>query len=113
MKVCSSCGANVSDETNECTKCGSTNIIQKESSTNNQQLQADNRITPITEVEAKSGSEGSIIWAFLGFFIPIVGLILWLAWKNTSPGDSRMAGKGLLIGIIFDCVVLYIQQMLS
>lgn len=39
---------------------------------------------------------GSFGWAVLGFFIPLVGLILWMIWKNDRPGDAGMAGKGAL-----------------
>lgn len=31
---------------------------------------------------------GSFGWAVLGFFIPLVGLILWMIWKNDRPGDA-------------------------
>lgn len=27
---------------------------------------------------------------------PLVGLILWMIWKNDRPGDSGMAGEGAL-----------------
>jgi len=39
-------------------------------------------------------------FAILGFFIPILGFILWLAWSNTSPKKSKSCGKGALWGII-------------
>ena len=36
----------------------------------------------------------------LGFFIPIVGLILYLVWKDQTPLKAKSAGKGALIGAI-------------
>ena len=42
---------------------------------------------------------GSIGWAILGFFIPLVGLILFLVWKNTKPKCAKMAGIGALVGV--------------
>ena len=42
---------------------------------------------------------GSIGWAILGFFIPIVGLVLFLVWKNTKPKCAKMAGIGALVGV--------------
>ena len=36
----------------------------------------------------------------LGFFIPIVGLILYLVWKETSPSKAKAAGYGALIGFV-------------
>lgn len=39
-------------------------------------------------------------WLLLGFFIPIVGLILYLVWKETSPSKAKAAGYGALIGFV-------------
>lgn len=36
----------------------------------------------------------------LGFFFPIVGLILYLVWKDQTPLKAKSAGKGALIGVI-------------
>ena len=41
---------------------------------------------------------GSIGWAILSFFIPIVGLILFLVWRTTKPKTAKVAGIGALIG---------------
>jgi len=39
-------------------------------------------------------------YAILGFFIPIVGLILYLMWKDQTPQRARSAGKGALTSVI-------------
>lgn len=49
---------------------------------------------------------GSIGWAILGFFIPIVGLVLFLVWKNTKPNCAKMAGIGALVGF---CLGLFMN----
>ena len=36
----------------------------------------------------------------LCFFFPIVGLILYLVWKDQTPLKAKSAGKGALIGVI-------------
>ena len=36
----------------------------------------------------------------LGFFFPVIGLILYLVWKDSMPLRSKSAGKGALIGVI-------------
>lgn len=53
---------------------------------------------------------GSIGWAFLGFFFPIVGLILYLVWRNEKPRSAKRAGTGALVAVILYVVlfVLYI-----
>ena len=44
-------------------------------------------------------------FAVLGFFIPVVGLILYLVWHDTLPLRAKSAGKGALIGTIVAVVV--------
>ena len=45
--------------------------------------------------------EGDTVgWAILGFLIPIIGLILFIVWKDSKPKSSSAAGKGALIGFI-------------
>ncbi|KFI97179.1 hypothetical protein BSTEL_1731, partial [Bifidobacterium stellenboschense] len=44
--------------------------------------------------------KGSFGWAVLGFFIPLIGLILFLVWKDQKPGDAKMAGMGALVSVI-------------
>ncbi len=46
-------------------------------------------------------------WGVLGFFIPIVGLILFLLWKDEYPKRSKSAGIGALVSVIAG-VALYI-----
>ncbi len=44
--------------------------------------------------------KGSFGWAVLGFFIPLVGLILFLTWKNDKPKSAKKAGIGAIVGAI-------------
>lgn len=50
---------------------------------------------------------GSFGWAVLGFFFPIVGLILFLVWKSEKPVSAKQAGMGALVSVI-STVVLWI-----
>ena len=50
---------------------------------------------------------GGFGWGFLGFCFPLVGLILFLVWKDTKPNTSKAAGIGALVGVIVS-VVFYI-----
>ena len=47
-------------------------------------------------------------FAVLGFFFPLIGLILYLVWKDSLPLRARSCGKGALIGVIVQvaCYVL-------
>ena len=46
-----------------------------------------------------SGDNGGFLWGLLGCCIPIVGLILFLVWKDTKPKTAKAAGIGALISV--------------
>ncbi|WP_077609520.1 zinc-ribbon domain-containing protein [Clostridium sp. Marseille-P2415] len=48
---------------------------------------------------------GGIGWGLLGCCIPLVGLILFLVWKDTKPKTAKAAGIGALVSVC--CVVLF------
>lgn len=84
MAYCKRCGAQIDDLAVICPMCG---VSQKD--------------TPDVV------DNGGFGWGLLGFCIPIVGLILFLVWKDTKPRTSKAAGKGALISVIA-YVVLYV-----
>lgn len=49
---------------------------------------------------------GGFGWGLLGCCIPLVGLILFLVWKDSKPRTSKAAGLGALISVIL-VFVLY------
>jgi len=57
------------------------------------------------EPDAPSGG-----FATLCFFFPVVGLILWLVWKDKTPLKAKSCGKGAIIGVCVEVafVILYI-----
>ena len=42
----------------------------------------------------------SIWWCVLGCCIPIVGLVLYIVWKDIKPKSGKKAGIGALIGFV-------------
>lgn len=50
---------------------------------------------------------GGFLWGLLGFCIPIVGLILFLIWKDQKPKTAKAAGIGALVSVIL-AVVFYV-----
>ena len=83
MKYCSKCGKEIHDDAVMCIHCG---CSVKGGAVSTQEEDAP-----------------SIGFAILGFFIPVIGLILWLIWKDKTPLKAKSAGKGALIGF---CVSL-------
>jgi len=53
----------------------------------------------------------SMGFAVLGFFIPLVGLILWLVWKAETPLKAKSCGKGALVGAIVYVVLTIIYTI--
>lgn len=91
MKYCIKCGNPLSDDMNFCPKCGS---AQNNSVYKNYQQSAANQ-----PQDAKSFG-----FAVLGFFFPVVGLILYLVWKDQMPLKAKSAGKGALASLIASTV---------
>ncbi len=84
---CKKCGNEIRDDAVICPKCG---------------CATGNKKAPVVEYSPSFG------WALLGFFIPIVGLILYLVWKNEYPMRARSAGKGALVSVILGVIVYVI-----
>lgn len=67
-----------------------------------EQEQAMQAKTPVMPAQDDSGSFG---WAVLGFFIPIVGLVLYLVWREQKPLSAKKAGMGALVSVIAGVVL--------
>ena len=82
---CKNCGKEIDDLAVVCPNCG---------------VATDNN-------QPASDDTGSIGWGLLGCCIPIVGLILFLVWRDTKPKNSKAAGIGALVSV-FVSVLWYI-----
>lgn len=76
MKYCSKCGKEIMDEAVICPGCG---CAQENNVPGNNAPQIKTALSNLGR-EASS----NFGWSVLGFFIPIVGLILYLVWKETN-----------------------------
>lgn len=74
---CKNCGKEIDDLAVVCPNCGV--------ATGNNQPASDDT--------------GSIGWGLLGCCIPIVGLILFLVWRDTKPKNSKAAEIGALVSV--------------
>lgn len=64
-----------------------------------------------SSTQVQSAKEGGTVgWGILGFFLPIVGFILWLIWKDEHPARAKSAGIGCLVSICLGVVgvILYV-----
>ena len=54
-----------------------------------------------------NNDNGGFLQGLLGCCIPVVGLILFLVWKDQKPRTAKAAGIGALVSVILS-VVFYI-----
>ena len=80
---CKNCGEQIDDKAFVCPKCG----VATGNTTSN-------------AVDASS-----VGFSILGFFLPLIGLIMWLVWKDSMPLRAKSCGKGALIGVIVEVVL--------
>ena len=136
MATCPYCGSQVADSAKFCTECGAAlqaaAMFEQPVAPDSYQQPAYQQpeapqgfdqqygqqpyeqpqqvyATPVQPVQ----DSGSIGWGVLGFFFPIVGLILFLVWKSTKPNCAKVAGIGALIGFILSVGVnlLYLPML--
>ena len=88
MAYCRNCGKEIEDSASFCPDCGASQ------NTNNNTSQP-----PFQTANAAVSDEGGILWGLLGCCIPVVGLILYLIWKNERPRTAKAAGIGALVSV--------------
>ena len=82
MAFCKKCGQEINDHAVVCVHCG----------------ESQNTAPQVVD-------EGGILWGLLGCCIPIVGLILFLVWKDNKPKSAKAAGIGALVSVA--CTVVF------
>jgi len=81
---CKKCGTLLDDKVQFCTNCGSS---QSEG----------------TKAPAAEGS--TFGFALLGFFFPLIGLIIFFVYENKKPCRAKSSLKGAIAGIITSVVI--------
>ena len=56
---------------------------------------------------------GGFLWGLLGCCIPIVGLVLFLVWKDTKPKTAKAAGIGALVAVVVYVVCYILMAVLG
>ena len=88
MALCKKCGTQIDEFANVCPNCGE---IQN-------------------GAPAAAADNGGFLWGLLGCCIPIVGLILFIVWKDTKPKSAKAAGIGALVSFVVG-VLFYVLIM--
>lgn len=45
------------------------------------------------------------MWGLLGCCIPVVGLVLFLVWRDEKPKTAKVAGIGALVSVILTILI--------
>ncbi len=92
MKFCSHCGQQVDDNAVVCVKCGCA-------------IGGSN-------IQTKNAQKENIYLAVLGFILPIIGLIVYIANASSCPQKARSAGRGALMGFVLLPPLIYLFYLL-
>jgi len=92
---CGNCGNKVNENENFCPRCGIG-------------LNTSNEYNTYSNQTSIVNDDGGIGWGVLGYFIPLVGLILYFVWKNERPKTAKALGKGALISVVVSFVLAVI-----
>jgi hypothetical protein len=92
---CKNCGTELNEKAVICPNCG----VPTDNFYNDRRNMNGYASQPQTPAQQDAPNTG---FAVLGFFFPIVGLILYLVWMNTMPLRAKSCGKGALIGVIVE-----------
>ncbi len=88
---CSQCGSKVDDNALFCPYCGA-------------------RLVPRQANPLQVQEEGCIAWSILGFFLPLVGVILYIMWIETRPNTAKSVGKGIMsfVVVMFLLIIIFL-----
>ena len=92
---CKNCGKEIDDKAYVCPNCG----VKVEHAN-------DASVT-----DADSGARAG--WGILSFLIPLVGLILFLMWKNERPKTAKICGICALVSFIASIVIGIIYGVIA
>ncbi len=95
--ICKNCGAEMDNNT-ACPSCGVSNQATYVQAAPNANAPDDN---------------GGFLWGLLGCCIPVVGLILFLVWKDSKPRTAKAAGIGALVSVGFTIVFYVITAVIG
>lgn len=106
---CTNCGAKCSERAQFCAHCGQR--LTDAGASNGNEFKEHISATPQTVAETKDAP--SFGYKALGFFLPVVGLVLYLVWREQTPLRAKSAGKGALLGAITLVILSVIGIVLS
>ena len=106
MKKCPNCDADIDNGRTVCPFCGST--IGIDDSVNDKQYKQDTIYTKNTQQQYQShqvNDTGSVGYWLIGFFVPLIGIILYFVWRYEQPNNAKRCLWGAVVSIIVSFVL--------
>lgn len=108
---CNYCGYEVSEDCKCCPNCGENPKTRKKNPYKEKNVKKEYERTTIDTEKLVP------LWGILGFFMPIIGLILFCVWKNPKPKEAAASGIGALsrviIYILFYSFNIFVRYIFS
>ncbi|WP_236034538.1 hypothetical protein [Bifidobacterium saguinibicoloris] len=57
------------------------------------------------DTDTSAADSGSFGWAVLGFFVPLVGFILFFVWRNSRPSNAHRCRNGAIAGMAANIIL--------
>lgn len=96
--LCNKCGRRVSDGSNFCPVCGADLRYQKNSSSS-----SSGYVNP--------DDETNFGYTLLSFFMPYIGIVLYIVWFKEFPKRAKSCLNGIIAGVI--CIVIFVCCVFS
>lgn len=96
MKYCNRCGAQITDDSSRfCPNCG------------------NDTMAPVNVAAPREEDKPNAGFAVLGFFLPLIGLILYLVWKSETPLKAKSCLNGAIAGFITGIVLVVLISIIA
>lgn len=81
---CKYCGRKIEEDARFCPYCGADTSSEVQNH-------------PVSKTPLNADS--NILWGLLCFFFPVVGLIIYLCWRDTQPERAKVCGICAIVGV--------------
>lgn len=114
IKYCRNCGETLYDRKDICSSCGFAPMSRDSfcpvcgvETENGQRMctACQTEFHRFKPVNVAIDDSPSFLFALIGFFVPIAGLIIFIVLNQDQPKKARSAGKGALTAVILSLVI--------
>lgn len=88
---CEKCGSKLNGS--YCTRCGYNSATHVQTN------------SPGNTIRKQAYDDGGTGLCLIGFCFPLIGLVLYLIWRDSKPLSAHLAGKGALISFVIGLAI--------